>query len=102
MQAARKFLSTCIELRLAHNKILSANFSKVLAMMSNLKAIDLGNNWIQDLNDIKDLGVLGITSLRLDGNPLCKKFSFAGEYIKTVKKYFPEIKILVGFIFYLI
>lgn len=95
MQAARKFLSTCIELRLAQNKILSANFSKVLAMMSNLKAIDLGNNWIHDLHDIKDLGILGIKSLRLDGNPLCSKFSFAGEYIKTVKKYFPELKTLV-------
>ncbi|KAM7359106.1 nuclear RNA export factor 2 isoform 2-T2 [Cochliomyia hominivorax] len=94
MQASRKFLSTCIELRLAHNKILSANFSKVLAMMSNLKAIDLGNNWIHDLNDVKDLGVLGIKSLRLDGNPLCKNFSFTGEYIRAVKKYFPELKML--------
>ncbi|KNC26297.1 Nuclear RNA export factor 2 [Lucilia cuprina] len=94
MQASRKFLSTCIELRLAHNKILSANFSKVLAMMSNLKAIDLGNNWIHDLYDIKDIGVLGIRSLRLDGNPLCSKYCFAGEYIKTVKKYFPDLKVL--------
>ncbi|TMW39660.1 hypothetical protein DOY81_015260, partial [Sarcophaga bullata] len=94
MQAARKFLSTCVELRLAHNKILSANFSKVLAMMSNLKAIDLGNNWIHDLHDIKDLGKLGIKSLRLDGNPLCSKYSFAGEYIKTVKQYFPDLQIL--------
>ncbi|XP_075161349.1 nuclear RNA export factor 2 [Haematobia irritans] len=96
IQASRKFVSNCIEIRLAHNKIVSANFPKILALMGNLKAIDLGNNWIHSLEDVKDLAVLGITSLRLDGNPLCKEFSFAAEYIKAVKKYFPDLTKLDG------
>lgn len=95
MQASKKFLSTCIELRLAHNKILTANVCKALTMMSNLQAIDLGNNWIHNLRDIKDLGQLGIQSLRLDGNPLCSKYISATEYIKAVKEYFPNLKKLV-------
>ncbi|XP_020714770.1 nuclear RNA export factor 2 isoform X2 [Ceratitis capitata] len=91
MQASRKFLTSCVELRLAHNKITNANMSKVLSLMSNLKAIDLGNNWILDLEDIKDLSLLGLKTLRLDGNPLCSKYTFAGEYIKAVRRHFPEL-----------
>ncbi|XP_013107809.2 nuclear RNA export factor 2 [Stomoxys calcitrans] len=96
MQASRKFLSTCIEIRLTHNKILSANFPKILALMGNLKALDLGNNWIHSLDDVKELAVLGITSLRLDGNPLCNDFAFSGEYIKAVKNIFTDLTKLDG------
>ncbi|XP_073839253.1 nuclear RNA export factor 2 isoform X2 [Musca autumnalis] len=96
MQASRKFLSTCHEIRLAHNKIVNVNFPKILALMSNLKALDLGNNWIHSLDDVKGLAVLGITSLRLDGNPLCNDYSFAGEYIKAVKKHFTDLTKLDG------
>lgn len=95
MQASRKFHSSCIELRLGNNKILCANLPKVLSLMSNLKAIDLGNNWIHDLYDIKELDKLGLKSLRLDGNPLCAKYSFAGEYIRAVKRHFPDLQKLV-------
>uniref|UniRef100_A0A1I8MGK3 Leucine Rich repeat protein n=1 Tax=Musca domestica TaxID=7370 RepID=A0A1I8MGK3_MUSDO len=96
MQASRKFLSACHEIRLAHNKIVNMNFPKILALMGNLKALDLGNNWIHSLDDVKGLAVLGITSLRLDGNPLCNEYSFAGEYIKAVKKHFTDLTKLDG------
>lgn len=96
MQASRKFLSACHEIRLAHNKIVNMNFPKILALMGNLKALDLGNNWIHSLDDVKGLAVLGITSLRLDGNPLCNEYSFAGEYIKAVKKHFTDLTKLVS------
>lgn len=95
MQASRKFPSTCLEIRLAHNKIVSANFPKILALMGNLKAIDLGNNWIHSLDDVRGLAALGLTSLRLDGNPLCNDYAFCGEYIKAVKKYFTDLTKLV-------
>lgn len=97
MQASRKLLTSCVELRLTHNKITNANVSKVLNIMSNLKAIDLGNNWIVDLEDVKELSALGLKTLRLDGNPLCTKYSFAGEYVKAVRRLFPELKKLVTF-----
>lgn len=95
MQASRKFLTTCVELRLAHNKIVSLNYPKILQLMTNLKAIDLGNNWIHSLDDVKQLSMLSIRSLRLDGNPLCSKYSFAGEYIRDIKKHFTELTKLV-------
>uniref|UniRef100_A0A0A1XJM5 Nuclear RNA export factor 2 n=3 Tax=Zeugodacus cucurbitae TaxID=28588 RepID=A0A0A1XJM5_ZEUCU len=92
MQASRKLLCSCVELRLAHNKITNvSNVSKVLNIMSNLNAIDLGNNWILDLEDVKELSALGLKSLRLDGNPLCSQYSYAGEYIKAVRRHFPEL-----------
>ncbi|XP_067648299.1 nuclear RNA export factor 2 isoform X3 [Eurosta solidaginis] len=91
LQASKTCLASCVELRLAHNKITHANGLNALSAMSNLKAIDLGNNWILDLADVRGLSVLGLKTLRLDGNPLCAKFSFAGEYIKAVRKYFPEL-----------
>ncbi|XP_053952894.1 nuclear RNA export factor 2 [Anastrepha ludens] len=91
MQASRKCLTSCVEIRLTHNKITNANVSKVLGLMSNLKAIDLGNNWILDLDDVKELSALGLKTLRLDGNPLCTKYSFVGEYVKAVRRHFPEL-----------
>ncbi|XP_049317860.1 nuclear RNA export factor 2 [Bactrocera dorsalis] len=90
-QASRKLLTSCVELRLTHNKITNANVSKVLNIMSNLKAIDLGNNWILDLENVKKLSALGLKTLRLDGNPLCTKYSSAGEYVKAVRRLFPEL-----------
>ena len=96
--AARKFTSTLVELRLGQNKILGLNFGNVFALAGNLKAIDLGNNWLNDLDDIKDLQKLGLKSLRLDGNPLCAKYSFAGEYIQAVKSRFPQLTTLVSWI----
>uniref|UniRef100_A0A1A9W6Q6 Uncharacterized protein n=1 Tax=Glossina brevipalpis TaxID=37001 RepID=A0A1A9W6Q6_9MUSC len=92
MQASKKFVSSVVELRLAHNKIVFANFPKVLVLMGNLKAIDLRNNWIHNLKDVKELSVFNLKSLRLDGNPLCSKYSFAGEYIKAVKDIFPSLE----------
>lgn len=95
MQASKKFASSVVELRLAYNKIVFANIPKVLVLMGNLKAIDLGNNWIHHLKDVNELSVFKLKCLRLDGNPLCSKYSFAGEYIEAVKKIFQDLENLV-------
>uniref|UniRef100_A0A1B0BA70 Nuclear RNA export factor 2 n=1 Tax=Glossina palpalis gambiensis TaxID=67801 RepID=A0A1B0BA70_9MUSC len=92
MQASKKFASSVVELRLAHNKIVFANVPKVLVLMGNLKAIDLGNNWIHHLKDVNELSVFKLKCLRLDGNPLCSKYSFAGEYIEAVKEIFQDLE----------
>uniref|UniRef100_A0A1B0G986 Nuclear RNA export factor 2 n=1 Tax=Glossina morsitans morsitans TaxID=37546 RepID=A0A1B0G986_GLOMM len=92
MQASKKFASSVVELRLAHNKIVFANIPKVLVLMGNLRAIDLGNNWIHHLKDVNELSVFKLKCLRLDGNPLCSKYSFAGEYIEAVKEIFQDLE----------
>ncbi|KAL7733734.1 hypothetical protein ACLKA6_011466 [Drosophila palustris] len=89
--SSRKFLGNCIDLRLGNNKIVSANNLRTLSLLSSLQALDLGHNWISELSEISSLGDVPLKSLRLHGNPVCRKYSLASEYIKAVKEIFPTL-----------
>ncbi|XP_034480593.1 nuclear RNA export factor 2 [Drosophila innubila] len=89
--SSRKFVGNCIDLRLGNNKIVSANNLRSLSLLSSLQALDLGQNWINDLSEISSLGDVPLKSLRLHGNPVCRKYSLPSEYIKAVKAIFPTL-----------
>ncbi|XP_037933985.1 nuclear RNA export factor 2 [Teleopsis dalmanni] len=95
-KASRKFVGRCIEINLSQNKIINANCHKALAFIGTLRAIDLGFNSIEEINDFNDLKKLGLKSLVLDGNPFCSKFTEAKEYRSLMLKYFPELETLDG------
>ncbi|SPP87113.1 nuclear RNA export factor 2 [Drosophila guanche] len=93
---SRLYMSNCSEIRLCNNGILRIDGARVLSRMGNLRALDLGHNWIHDLEDIKSLGDLPLKSLRLHGNPLCAKYSLPNDYIQAVLKIFPQLTTLDG------
>ncbi|TDG48043.1 hypothetical protein AWZ03_005460 [Drosophila navojoa] len=88
--ASRKFLGNCIELRLGNNKILGLNL-RTLSLLNGLLALDLSMNWIYDLSMLTALNEIPLRSLRLHGNPLCKKYVLPSEYIRDVKKVCPGL-----------
>ncbi|KAH8395304.1 hypothetical protein KR222_008569, partial [Zaprionus bogoriensis] len=94
--SSRKFLGNCIDLRLGHNKIVSPNNLRTLSLLSSLQALDLSHNWINELSEISSLGDVPLKSLRLHGNPVCRKYSLPSEYIKAVKEIFPALNTLDG------
>ncbi|XP_017140758.1 nuclear RNA export factor 2-like isoform X3 [Drosophila miranda] len=93
---SRQFMLNCSEIRLCNNNIFRIDAACVLARMGSLRALDLGLNWINDLEDIKALGELPLKSLRLHGNPLCRKYGLPNDYIQAVKKIFPQLTTLDG------
>ncbi|EDW94831.1 nuclear RNA export factor 2 [Drosophila yakuba] len=94
--ASRKFMTTCSEIRLCHNKILFLDGAHVLGMMGCLRAVDLSHNWVQDLAFINSLGNLPLKSLVLHGNKLCRNYKLPSEYVKAVKEVFPQLTTLDG------
>ncbi|XP_033157980.1 nuclear RNA export factor 2 isoform X2 [Drosophila mauritiana] len=94
--ASRKFMTTCSEIRLCHNKILVLDGAHVLGMMGCLRAVDLSHNWVQDLSSIHSLGNLPLKSLVLHGNKLCRNYRLPSEYVRAVKEVFPQLTTLDG------
>ncbi|XP_060654298.1 nuclear RNA export factor 2 [Drosophila nasuta] len=89
--ASRKFMGNCVDLRLGNNKIVSANNLRSLSLLSSLQALDLSQNWINDLSEISCLGDVPLKSLRLHGNPVCRKYSLPSEYIAAVTQIFSTL-----------
>lgn len=89
--ASRKFLGNCIDLRLGNNKILGLNNLRTLSLLNGLQALDLGQNWIYELSQLSALSEIPLKSLRLHGNPLCRKYSLPSEYIRAVKDICPGL-----------
>ncbi|KAH8302090.1 hypothetical protein KR044_002693, partial [Drosophila immigrans] len=89
--ASRRFLGNCVDLRLGNNKIVSANNLRSLSLLSSLRGLDLSHNWINDLSEISCLGDVPLKSLRLHGNPLCRKYSLPSEYIAAVTQVFSTL-----------
>lgn len=94
--ASRQFMTTCSEIRLCRNKILSVEKVGVLTQMGSLRAVDLSHNWVHDLELIRFLGNLPLKSLVLHGNPLCRNYSLPSEYVRAVKQVFPQLTTLDG------
>ena len=114
LSAAVARLSNVTAIDLSNNQLRTLKSLDVLMKMSNLRKLDLRNNevwctgitydyswdildlrsfytvlffWFQLLykGDLEDLKVLSqITSLSLDGNPLCAEFKSPREYLRYV------------------
>lgn len=96
--ASRRFLVNLEEIRLGKNRISSVKALKTLNSARSIKILDLNNNLIENLKDFENIIKIPITELNLDGNPLCKNFKTAGEYVRQVRKIFPELTKLVSFL----
>ncbi|EDW68602.1 nuclear RNA export factor 2 [Drosophila virilis] len=90
--ASRKFLGNCVDLRLCNNKILGLNNLRTLSLLNGLQALDLGQNWIDDITAIGALSEVPLKSLRLHGNSLCRKYSLPSAYIRAVKEVCPGLQ----------
>ena len=79
------------ELRLNANKIM--RIPKHLVYNSGLEFIDLGNNIINDLNDLDSLSLLiHLQNVNLRGNPICKDEHYRDKMDRLV----PPLKVLDG------
>lgn len=88
-----------LSLDLSNNKLRNLDGFKDLGQQaSNLKHLKVCNNQlraVEDLDKIKSLSQL--TSLELDGNPLCDMFQNKGSnYINSVRSRLPKITFLDG------
>ncbi|CAD7081855.1 unnamed protein product [Hermetia illucens] len=95
--ASRRFLVNLEEIRLGKNRISSVKALKTLNSARSIKILDLNNNLIENLKDFENIIKIPITELNLDGNPLCKNFKTAGDYVRQVRKIFPELTKLDGY-----
>ncbi|KAH8259653.1 hypothetical protein KR026_008245, partial [Drosophila bipectinata] len=94
--ASKQFMENCSEIRLCNNKIVQVNQANFLTRMGNLRALDLRHNWLHNLSVIQPLEVLPLKSLLLHGNPLCRNYTMASEYVRAVKEIFPQLTTLDG------
>jgi nuclear RNA export factor len=84
-------------LHLSDNKLYSlGNFTELSIKLPKLKALHIGRNKIQDMNQLDCLEGLLLEDLVLDGNPLCSKYKNHNIYVTDVKKRFPKVLKLDG------
>lgn len=101
-QSGRRYLNNVVELRLSNNNIISGKPLHALNWMKSLKVLDLSNNCIKSINELESIPKGSIKELRLDGNPLCKNYDFSEDYIKDVRKIFPDLTTLVSLLLLLL
>lgn len=83
--------SSITKLNLSNNKII--DIDPAIKIFKNLKELDLTNNQISILP--REILMIDLSSLKLQGNPICKNFSVFKELTTNVKaeleKYFNKI-----------
>lgn len=94
--AGRRYSNNVVKLSLAYNGLKSTRGMHSIIWMKGLKAVDLSNNKIDDVKLIETIPKGTITSIWLEGNPLCLKYPGPNAYIAAVKKEIPAIEQLVG------
>lgn len=62
----------------------------------HLTKIDLRNNKIDDINNLRYFNDFKVLELWLDGNPLCTRYTTTEDYIRSVKNVFPHLQRLDG------
>ncbi|XP_044254950.1 nuclear RNA export factor 2-like isoform X2 [Tribolium madens] len=83
-------------IKLCNNEIKSLEALRVLPAQS-INALDLRNNLITNLTELKHLSIFDITELWLEGNPLCDLYD-EYNYVEQIIKYCPKIEKLDGFL----
>lgn len=93
--AGRKYTTNVERLNLSYNGLKSTRGLHPTIWMKSLKEVDLSNNKIDDIKQIESIPKGTITSLWLEGNPLCLKHLGPNNYIKAVKQIMPGLITLV-------
>lgn len=99
--AARKYTTNIIELRLGLNGLKSARGMHPMLWMKGLKEVNLSNNKIEEVKLIEPMPKGTVTSLWLEGNPLCLKYTNANSYITVIKEILPNLEYLVSFLLFI-
>lgn len=94
--AGRRYSNNVEKLKLAYNGLKSTRGMHPIIWMKGLKEVDLSNNKIEDVKQIESIPKSTITSLWLEGNPLCLKYSGPNTYIAAVKEIIPSLVNLVS------
>ncbi|KAJ8982181.1 hypothetical protein NQ317_001505 [Molorchus minor] len=83
------------KIELGSNFIRNVESLRILSSC-NLRSLDLSNNQIENLEDLEPLKDLnGLVYIKLDGNPLCDLYS-KDEYVARLKQIFPILEIIDG------
>lgn len=96
--ASRKYGNNINKLKLGYNGLKSARGMHPLLWMKSLKQVDLSNNKIEEVKMIEPMPKGTVTSLWLEGNPLCLKYANPNAYITAVKEVLPNLEFLVSFL----
>ncbi|XP_058450501.1 nuclear RNA export factor 2 [Malaya genurostris] len=94
--AGKKIGHVCFIIRLRHNGIKNLASLATLIAYPKLVAIDLRFNDISTFDDLQGVIKNRIKEVFLDNNPLCNTAPSSIEYIRQVRKFFPEIEKLDG------
>lgn len=94
--AGRRYSNNVVKLSLAYNGLKSTRGMHSIIWMKGLKEVDLSNNKIEDVKQIESIPKGTITSLWLEGNPLCMSYTGPNSYITAVKEIIPALEKLVG------
>lgn len=93
--AGRRYGNNVEKLSLSYNGLKSTRGMHPIIWMKSLKEVDLSNNNIEEVKLIDSIPKGSLNSLRLEGNPLCLKYSNPNAYIAAVKNIIPGLLKLV-------
>lgn len=93
---SRKYGLQIEKLSLADNDLESTRGMHPILWMKDLSEINLANNKIEDVKQIESIPKNTITSIWLEGNPLCLGFANPSAYIAAVKESIKNLERLVG------
>lgn len=94
--AGRRYANNVVKLSLAYNGLKSTRGMHSIIWMKGLKEVDLSNNKIEDVKQIESIPKGTVTSLLLEGNPLCLNYTGPNSYIAAVKEIIPALEKLVS------
>ncbi|XP_059484888.1 nuclear RNA export factor 1-like [Neocloeon triangulifer] len=90
-------IPTLQALNFDHNSLsVTETLSSLARKAPNLQILYLGNNKFHHLNALNVIKGLPLIELKLEGNPLCKRFKSKAEYESAVQKMFPKVTKLDG------
>ncbi|GMS77887.1 hypothetical protein PENTCL1PPCAC_62, partial [Pristionchus entomophagus] len=89
--------SDIVALSLKNNRIKYLEMASMLPYFAkNLNELDLSDNQIESISELEKLKGLRLTTLFLENNPVCEKYSKASDYLSAVQAIFPRITKLDG------
>ncbi|GMS79754.1 hypothetical protein PENTCL1PPCAC_1929, partial [Pristionchus entomophagus] len=95
VELMEKKYSDIIALSLKNNRLKYLEMASMLPYFAkNLKVLDLSDNHIESISELEKLKGLKLTTLFLENNPVCEKYTKASDYLSAVQDIFPRITML--------
>lgn len=94
--ASRKYGLLIETLKLGYNDLENAHGTHPIIWMKHLKELDLSNNKIDAIKTLDSLPKTTITSILLQGNPLCRSYVNPAAYVAAVKDAMKNMEKLVS------